>query len=224
MKKIKGLAPLLKRLPIAILGSACASFLGAYFTPAQDPANPDPNAAVAYYAVGAIVGFLVFGGLAWWLEKMSGGEGVQEIADGLAERLKSKGFVTGNLGNSSSTRGSEGAIDLADRIIAQAFADRKEVLKYKDALGKYADSSLVQKLNLETSFSTVQTKKINMAVMFTDIRGFTKMSETLSVDDVVRILNDYFSIAATAVHSNNGRINKFIGDAVMAVFEDPPTI
>ena len=110
---------------------------------------------------------------------------------------------------------------LADKFVAQVWADRKDLEKYKDALSKYADSSLAKSLTHESHFSQVQTKKVNMAVLFTDIRGFTKMSELLSTEEVVSILNDYFALAAEVVHRNNGRINKFIGDAVMAVFEDP---
>ena len=57
------------------------------------------------------------------------------------------------------------------------------------------------------------------AVLFVDIRGFTRLSETKLAFDVVYILNTFFAEAGRAVEASGGRIDKFIGDGLMAVFE-----
>ena len=64
-----------------------------------------------------------------------------------------------------------------------------------------------------------QTKDI--AVLFIDIRGFTTMSEGLHPEEVVSILNEYFGLVTDAIFKNKGTLDKFIGDAAMAVFNSP---
>jgi adenylate cyclase len=77
-------------------------------------------------------------------------------------------------------------------------------------------------LNVQRDYTKVETRKVNAAILFCDIRGFTQMSETLRIEEVVTVLNDYFSFGAQAVTSNGGQVNKFIGDAILAIFQDPP--
>ena len=61
----------------------------------------------------------------------------------------------------------------------------------------------------------------DIAVLFVDIRGFTPMSESLQPEEVVGILNEYLALTTSAVLSNEGTLDKFIGDATMAVFNAP---
>ena len=64
-------------------------------------------------------------------------------------------------------------------------------------------------------------KKANVTVLFADIRGFTSMSEKMTAEEVSVILNEYFSEIEPIITKYNGVINKFIGDAVMAIFGEP---
>ena len=61
----------------------------------------------------------------------------------------------------------------------------------------------------------------DIAVLFVDIRGFTPMSESLEPEQVVDILNSYLNLTTNAIFSNGGTLDKFIGDATMAVFNAP---
>ena len=60
-----------------------------------------------------------------------------------------------------------------------------------------------------------------ITVLFTDIRGFTRQSETMDAEDVVEMLNAYMEVVTTAVFRHHGSIDKFLGDGVLAVFGAP---
>ena len=64
-------------------------------------------------------------------------------------------------------------------------------------------------------------KKQEVTVLFTDLRGFTSLSEKNDPSLVVSLLNRYYDVAAKAVLENDGTVDKFVGDAVMAVFNAP---
>ncbi len=61
----------------------------------------------------------------------------------------------------------------------------------------------------------------DIAVLFVDIRGFTPLSESLAPSQVVEILNEYLNLTTNAIFKNSGTLDKFIGDATMAVFNAP---
>jgi len=59
------------------------------------------------------------------------------------------------------------------------------------------------------------------AILFVDIRGFTRLSQTKLAYDVVHILNSFFAGVGRSIETAGGRVDKYIGDGVMAVFEHP---
>jgi adenylate cyclase len=60
-----------------------------------------------------------------------------------------------------------------------------------------------------------------IAVMFADIRGFTTMSEQLEAREIVQMLNEFFTAMSGVIFHNNGTLDKFIGDCIMALFGAP---
>jgi len=60
-----------------------------------------------------------------------------------------------------------------------------------------------------------------ISVLFVDIRGFTPLSEKVEPEEVVGILNSYLNLTASSIFANEGTLDKFIGDATMAIFNAP---
>jgi class 3 adenylate cyclase len=76
--------------------------------------------------------------------------------------------------------------------------------------------SFMGKTEFETSIMTNET--VTGTVMFIDICGFTKISETVAADAVVKMVNAYFDEMVKEIIEQDGYVDKFIGDAIMAVF------
>lgn len=68
---------------------------------------------------------------------------------------------------------------------------------------------------------TPTTERKNLTFLFTDIRGFTSISETMPPDKVVDMLNHYLDLQASIIQGNDGDVDKFVGDEVMATFDGP---
>ncbi len=61
-------------------------------------------------------------------------------------------------------------------------------------------------------------ERIRAAIWFCDLKGFTALSEKLSGDELIELLNDYFDVMTAAIEAEGGEILKFIGDAILAIF------
>ena len=86
---------------------------------------------------------------------------------------------------------------------------------------KYVDEQVVNEIKDGGIDVSIGGRRKHIAVLFVDIRGFTPLSENLSPEQVVDILNSYLTIIAEAVANNGGTLDKFIGDAAMAVYNSP---
>lgn len=93
--------------------------------------------------------------------------------------------------------------------------------KVKSAMGKFMSEDVMKRVVQNIDNLGLGGKKSTVTVLFSDIRGFTSMSEQMSAQQVSEILNEYFTEMEPIITKYNGIINKFIGDAVMAIFGEP---
>ncbi|MBR2430799.1 adenylate/guanylate cyclase domain-containing protein [bacterium] len=99
--------------------------------------------------------------------------------------------------------------------------ENKSKEKVKSAMGKYISEDIMKRVMQDIDNLGLGGKRANVTVLFSDIRGFTSMSEQMSPAEVSEILNEYFTEMEPIITQYNGVINKFIGDAVMAIFGEP---
>lgn len=96
---------------------------------------------------------------------------------------------------------------------------RKKVI---NAFKKYVAPEVVEEIAKKGDFTIkLGGENRDIAVLFVDIRGFTTMSEILEPEQVVAILNNYLNLTTNAIFKNKGTLDKFVGDATMAVFNSP---
>ena len=98
--------------------------------------------------------------------------------------------------------------------------DTMKAIKENNILRMYVDETVLNFMGgREFENSLLENETIEATVAFIDICGFTTISENESPDTVVRLLNDYFDVMVKEIIAQNGFIDKFIGDCVMAVFK-----
>jgi adenylate cyclase len=101
----------------------------------------------------------------------------------------------------------------------RALIEEKEKRKVRSAFGQYLSPEVIRRLLVNPRL--VEPKKTDITVMFSDIRGFTSISEKLDAQELALFLNQYLSDMTRIVFSYHGTLDKYIGDAVMAFWGAP---
>jgi adenylate cyclase len=91
--------------------------------------------------------------------------------------------------------------------------------KIKSAFGKFVNKEIAEAAMRDELRLGGERK--NVAIFFSDIRSFTSISENLEPEQVVEFLNDYMTRMVKCVEENHGVVDKFIGDAIMAIWGTP---
>ena len=98
--------------------------------------------------------------------------------------------------------------------------EERERARLKKMFGRYVSDDVVKVLT-EGERPDLAGESVQVTVLFSDIRNFTTISEKLNAHEVVEMLNAYFSRTTEPILAEGGMVNKFIGDAVMAIFGSP---
>lgn len=148
----------------------------------------------------------------------------------LAEVLATRAYV---LDDSGDADGAARAFSQAGELAAQCGAEAlvedlrraseevKERAFARRLLERYLDPRVVARLLARKERRLAESLDQEVAILFSDIRGYTSVSETLSPQEVVSLLNEHFDAMGEEVTRFGGVIDKFMGDAIMVVFGDP---
>ncbi|HEY2458301.1 MAG TPA: adenylate/guanylate cyclase domain-containing protein [Candidatus Acidoferrum sp.] len=101
----------------------------------------------------------------------------------------------------------------------RALVEEKEKRKVRTAFGQYLSPEVIRRLLVNPQL--VEPRKTEITVMFSDIRGFTTISEKLDAQELALFLNGYLSDMTKIVFDSQGTLDKYIGDAVMAFWGAP---
>jgi adenylate cyclase len=110
-------------------------------------------------------------------------------------------------------------------LLMEAFNDMAqgmlEKTQVKSALSRYVSAGVAREILSNLDEVGLSGKRIEGSVLFADIKGFTKIAENMRPEELVAILNRYFTLITGACEINHGMVDKYMGDGVMLVFGAP---
>jgi adenylate cyclase len=113
------------------------------------------------------------------------------------------------------TRDEVGELALSFNRMVEELRTRERI---KDTFGKFVDPRIVTRL---IGSGAEQPERRTLTIFFSDIKGFSGISEQLTAGAIVKLLNSYFGTVSDVIHAHRGFIDKYIGDAVMAFWVSP---
>lgn len=107
-------------------------------------------------------------------------------------------------------------------IITYKYAtEEKEKKRIKSIFQRYVSSQVVEELLMSPDRVVLGGRRREITVLFADIRNFTGMASHMAPEEVVSILNEFFTMINEVIFKYNGTLDKYIGDAVMAIYGAP---
>ncbi|MHB8657203.1 MAG: adenylate/guanylate cyclase domain-containing protein [Solirubrobacteraceae bacterium] len=109
-----------------------------------------------------------------------------------------------------------GQLQLGFNAMVAGLAERERI---REAFGVYVDRDVAEHILEEGT--NLSGEEVEVTVMFVDVRAFTSFAERTSADHVVAAVNELFEQIVPIIHAHRGRVDKFVGDGLLAVFGAP---
>jgi adenylate cyclase len=173
---------------------------------------------------------LFSGSNAWLVEKIQDDNSQDEDDEDDEDKLKQKGeeeFMDVELEFDGETVSANISVlpllgveneSLGSLIMIEDISSEKRM---KSTMSRYMDPGLADKLLDESEEDIMGGKESIGTVLFSDVRSFTTLTESLGASGTVSLLNEYFTIMVDCITDEGGMLDKFIGDAIMAIFGTP---
>ncbi len=107
----------------------------------------------------------------------------------------------------------------SEAVMGREARRQKEFIQ--GAFGRYVSPKVVDQLIADPKKLSLEGERREMTFLFTDVAGFTTMSEAIPGPELARVLNAYLDGMCQVIHKYDGTVDKFIGDAVFAIFNAP---
>jgi len=101
------------------------------------------------------------------------------------------------------------------------FVESRSKRQFTELFGQYVPPELVDRMAEDPEKYTMEGREEVLTVLFSDVRGFTTISESLSAKDLSSYINDYLTAMSLVIRGNRGTLDKYIGDAIMAFWGAP---
>jgi adenylate cyclase len=101
------------------------------------------------------------------------------------------------------------------------FVESRSKRQFTELFGQYVPPELVDEMAKNPTQYSMEPKSEDLTILFSDVRGFTSISENLSPDDLRSFINEYLTDMSAAISQHRGTLDKYIGDAVMAFWGAP---
>ena len=101
------------------------------------------------------------------------------------------------------------------------FVESRSKRQFTELFGQYVPPELVDKMAEDPEKYNMEGKEEVLTVLFSDVRGFTTISESLSAKELSAYINDYLTSMSLVIRGNRGTLDKYIGDAIMAFWGAP---
>lgn len=101
------------------------------------------------------------------------------------------------------------------------FVESRSKRQFTELFGQYVPPELVEEMSRDPEAYSMEGRKAELTVLFSDVRGFTTISEGLGPDELTHLMNDYLSAMTEVIRKNRGTLDKYIGDAIMAFWGAP---
>ena len=105
--------------------------------------------------------------------------------------------------------------------VYSGLTERRERRRITNIFGQYVDERVVRQLIENPQMSKIGGENREVTILFSDLKGFTKLSERLGAEKIVKLMNVYLTEMTEIIRHNEGTIDKFIGDSIMAFWGAP---
>jgi adenylate cyclase len=103
------------------------------------------------------------------------------------------------------------------------FVESRSKRQFTELFGQYVPPELVDKMAENPEKYSMEGKREDLTVLFSDVRGFTTISESLDPHELSAYINEYLTTMSLVIRNNRGTLDKYIGDAIMAFWGAPVT-